>query len=122
MDSKVEELELQTSYQKLKPTKMKKKKKKQRKPQYLQWNTKQTESLKQTFNDFEWGSESPDFERKRDDERWLWVRVWTLGQWGFFAIALNRFSLHLLQWERERERQGQRLGFREENWERGKKC
>jgi hypothetical protein len=53
MDSKVEELELQTSYQKLKPTKMKKKKKKQRKPQYLQWNTKQTESLKQTFNDFE---------------------------------------------------------------------
>jgi hypothetical protein len=103
MDSKVEELELQTSYQKLKPTKMKKKKKKQRKPQYLQWNTKQTESLKQTFNDFEWGSESPDFERKRDDERWLWVRVWTLGQWGFFAIALNRFSLHLLQWERERE-------------------
>jgi len=31
MDSKVEELELQTSYQKLKPTKMKKKKKKTKK-------------------------------------------------------------------------------------------
>jgi len=55
MDSKIEELELQTWLISKAQTHKdeKKKKQKQRKPQYLQWNTKQTESLKQTFNDFE---------------------------------------------------------------------